>query len=51
MNPFLIGGIPAAIAVMASNNRQRLGDMAAQTYVIPKKELGRLAENTEGVFD
>jgi uncharacterized RDD family membrane protein YckC len=39
VNPFLIGGIPAAIAVAASPRRQRLGDMAAQTYVLRLKDL------------
>jgi uncharacterized RDD family membrane protein YckC len=34
VNPFLVGGIPAGIAVLASKDRQRLGDMAAQTYVV-----------------
>jgi len=41
VNPFLLGGLPAAILVMASPHRQRLGDMAAGTYVIPTKSLVR----------
>ena len=39
VNPLLIGGIPAAIAVVASKERQRLGDMLAQTYVVKRKDL------------
>ena len=41
VNPFLLGGLPAAIAVLASENRQRIGDMAAGTFVIPARELAR----------
>jgi uncharacterized RDD family membrane protein YckC len=33
VNPLLLGAIPAAIAVLASKNRQRLGDMLAGTVV------------------
>jgi uncharacterized RDD family membrane protein YckC len=35
VNPFLLGGLPAGIAVLATTNKQRLGDLAAGTYVIP----------------
>lgn len=34
INPLLFGGVPAGIAVACSSKRQRLGDMAANTYVI-----------------
>jgi uncharacterized RDD family membrane protein YckC len=34
VNPFLIGGLPAGIAVLLSRSKQRLGDMLARTYVI-----------------
>jgi uncharacterized RDD family membrane protein YckC len=33
VNPILLGGIPAGITVLASKNRQRLGDMLAGTTV------------------
>ncbi len=33
VNPLLLGAIPAAIAVLASKDRQRLGDMLAGTVV------------------
>ena len=39
VNPGLLGGIPAGIAVLASKHRQRLGDMMAGTYVIGVSEL------------
>jgi uncharacterized RDD family membrane protein YckC len=35
VNPILLGGVPAGIAVLATPNKQRLGDLAAGTYVIP----------------
>jgi uncharacterized RDD family membrane protein YckC len=43
VNPLLLGGTPAAIAVLASRNHQRLGDMAAGTYVVKAKDLTQLA--------
>ena len=39
VNPFLIGGVPAGICVIATKHKQRLGDLAAGTYVIPVKDL------------
>jgi lipoprotein NlpI/uncharacterized RDD family membrane protein YckC len=39
VNPFLVGGLPAGIAVAASKRRQRLGDMLAGTYVVRAKDL------------
>jgi len=33
VNPLLLGAIPAGIAILASANRQRLGDMMAGTVV------------------
>jgi len=39
VNPLLMGAIPAAIAVLASQHRQRLGDMAASTFVVRSKHL------------
>jgi uncharacterized RDD family membrane protein YckC len=42
VNPLLMGGIPAGIAVLASSNRQRLGDMVANTYVLRDKDAARM---------
>jgi uncharacterized RDD family membrane protein YckC len=39
VNPFMLGGIPAGIAVLASKSRQRLGDMAANTFVLRTVDL------------
>jgi uncharacterized RDD family membrane protein YckC len=50
VNPFLFGGIPAAIAVIASKRRQRIGDMVASTYVIPAKALAEMRESPASVF-
>lgn len=42
VNPVLAGGIPAGIAVVASRGKQRLGDMAAGTYVLLERDARRL---------
>lgn len=42
VNPFLLGGIPAGIAVLVSKKRQRLGDMVAGTFVLKTSDLPRL---------
>lgn len=34
VNPVLLGGIPAGLIVLASDKRQRLGDMLVGTYVL-----------------
>jgi len=39
VNPLFFGGIPAGIAVLASSHGQRLGDMAARTYVVLARDL------------
>jgi uncharacterized RDD family membrane protein YckC len=58
VNPFLLGGIPAAIFVAATSERRRLGDLRAGTYVVPADALkvfhSRKAESmeaTSSVFD
>jgi uncharacterized RDD family membrane protein YckC len=43
VNPALLGGLPAGIVVLASKNRQRLGDMAASTFVLREEDLGYLS--------
>ena len=42
VNPILAGGIPAGIAVVASRGKQRLGDMAARTYVLLDRDARQL---------
>jgi uncharacterized RDD family membrane protein YckC len=44
VNPVLAGGLPAGIVVLTSKKRQRLGDMAAQTYVLKTSDLGKLGQ-------
>jgi uncharacterized RDD family membrane protein YckC len=39
VNPVLMGGIPAGITVLVSKKRQRLGDMAAGTFVLKTVDL------------
>lgn len=55
VNPLLMGGVPAGIAVAVSKERQRLGDMLARTWVIPKRDLERVRKSiNEGqaqIFD
>jgi uncharacterized RDD family membrane protein YckC len=48
VNPFLLGGIPAGIAVLATEHKQRIGDLAAQTYVLPVKALTAGAPGPSG---
>jgi uncharacterized RDD family membrane protein YckC len=46
LNPVLFGGLPAAIVVFGSEKRQRLGDMAAGTYVLFEADMGRVVRAT-----
>jgi uncharacterized RDD family membrane protein YckC len=39
INPVLMGGIPAGIVVLASKKKQRLGDMAAGTFVLRAEDV------------
>jgi uncharacterized RDD family membrane protein YckC len=48
VNPALLGGIPAGVVVLSSKKRQRLGDMAASTFVLREEDaryLSRLREH------
>jgi uncharacterized RDD family membrane protein YckC len=54
VNPFLAGGIPAGICVMATKHKQRLGDLATSTYVVPVRDLeaaSRRVDPVAAVFD
>ena len=37
VNPLLFGGLPAGLAIMASERKQRIGDMMAGTLVVSDK--------------
>jgi uncharacterized RDD family membrane protein YckC len=51
VNPLLLGGIPAGIAVLATKRKQRLGDMAADTYVLSRRKIREaLKERMDQVF-
>jgi uncharacterized RDD family membrane protein YckC len=43
VNPLLVGGSPAGIAVLLSRHKQRIGDMAAGTYVVLERDARRIA--------
>jgi uncharacterized RDD family membrane protein YckC len=43
VNPVLIGGLPAGIALLVTKRHQRMGDLLAGTYVVRKKHLKRAA--------
>lgn len=43
VNPIIAGGIPAGIAAAVSKRKQRLGDMAANTYVMYARDLAKIA--------
>lgn len=38
VNPVLLGGVPAGLFVLSSRKRQRLGDMAADTFVLREED-------------
>lgn len=46
VNPLLAGGIPAGLVANFSKTRQRLGDMAADTYVILRRDKSRLGPSS-----
>jgi tetratricopeptide (TPR) repeat protein len=43
VDPLLIGGIPAGIALLVTKRHQRVGDLLAGTYVVRRKDLRRNA--------
>jgi uncharacterized RDD family membrane protein YckC len=49
VNPFLLGGLPAALVVGLTPTRQRLGDLFANTYVVRVRELAK--PSVARVFD
>ena len=51
VNPFLAGGLPAGIICLFSEKNRRLGDMAANTYVLTVKGLRDATARDTDVFD
>jgi uncharacterized RDD family membrane protein YckC len=47
VNPLLLGGIPAGIIVLINKRRQRLGDIAAGTFVLKTSDLPRIVSGAE----
>jgi uncharacterized RDD family membrane protein YckC len=44
VNPLAAGGVPAGLIALFNRRRQRLGDIAAKTYVSKKSDLGLAAK-------
>jgi len=42
VNPVLAGGVPAGIFVLSTKRRQRLGDLIADTYVLPASSIAQI---------
>jgi uncharacterized RDD family membrane protein YckC len=47
VNPFLFGGIPAGVIVLTNKKRQRIGDIAAGTFVLKTSDLPRISSPVE----
>ncbi|MBI3861223.1 MAG: RDD family protein [Planctomycetia bacterium] len=41
VNPLLLGGLPAAVCIVSSQNRQRIGDRLAGTIVAPRRLVAK----------
>lgn len=39
VNPILLGALPAAVSILVSQRKQRIGDLAAGTVVVRRSEL------------
>jgi uncharacterized RDD family membrane protein YckC len=44
VNPLLFGAAPGGLAIVRSKQRQRLGDQAADTVVVTRKDLARASQ-------
>ncbi|KZE70753.1 hypothetical protein AV545_19910 [Paenibacillus jamilae] len=49
-NPLLFWGLPAGICVLVTPRKQRIGDMAANTYVVRTRDLGKVSKRKTGIF-
>ncbi|MGZ0038920.1 RDD family protein [Paenibacillus ottowii] len=45
-NPLLMGSLPAGISVLVTASRQRIGDLAAGTYVVKVRDLEPISKKT-----
>lgn len=39
VNPVLLGSLPAAVSIVATSNHQRIGDVIADTVVVPARRV------------
>ena len=51
INPLVLAALPGVVAMSLSKDRQRLGDYAAQTFVVPTEALARALRSPASVFD
>ncbi|MEK4730090.1 RDD family protein [Paenibacillus sp. FSL L8-0641] len=49
-NPLLFMGLPAGICVLVTPRKQRIGDMAANTYVVKVRDLGKVGRKKTGII-
>ncbi len=49
-NPLLFWGLPAGICVLVTPRKQRIGDMAANTYVVRTRDLGKVSKKKTGII-
>ncbi|ASR49548.1 RDD family protein [Paenibacillus kribbensis] len=49
-NPLFFLGLPAGVCVLATPKKQRLGDMAANTYVVKVRDLRAVNRQKTGIF-
>jgi uncharacterized RDD family membrane protein YckC len=49
VNPILVGALPAALSIICTRHRQRFGDKAARTIVVPSRRLPRTRVSKEEV--
>ncbi|MGZ0039217.1 RDD family protein [Paenibacillus ottowii] len=49
-NPLLFWGLPAGICVLVTPRKQRIGDMAANTYVVRTRDLGKVSKRKTGII-
>ncbi|MEK4429901.1 MULTISPECIES: RDD family protein [Paenibacillus] len=49
-NPLFFLGLPAGLCVLVTPRKQRIGDMAANTYVVKVRDLGKAGRKKTGIF-
>lgn len=49
-NPMFVGGAPAGISVLVTKRKQRLGDLAANTFVVKVSDLNNESKRATTIF-